>query len=313
VKIFGISMVRDEADIIGVTVLHHLSLGLDRIIVLDNGSTDGTDEVLRGLGKEDDRVRWTRDEGAFNQAAITTDLAREAYRQGADWVMPFDADEFWWAKRNDFREILTNSHAGALRVRPINFVQAREQHESTPEALLTMTRRSAETFPAGKLSRQLLESHQIASVQMAYPPKWVSRPTSDIEIGRGNHKVTGVRGEYASCNGIVCLHAMLRSRALLASKLERSHRLTEAGIIRGAGRVWHWARAIGEGKLDQEWAANSYEREHLDVYGKRHQVVFDPRLRRVVAPHVLRLSENPAAVRLALAQGTRRKPKPREH
>ena len=36
--------------------------------------------------------------------------------------------------------------------------------------------------------------------------------------------------------------------------------------------------------IDQEWAANSYEDDFLDVYGEKHPVLFDPRLRDAVAP-----------------------------
>lgn len=238
VKVFGISMVRNEADIVGITVLHHLSLGLNRILILDNGSTDGTDEILRDLAKQDRRVTLIQDDSPFNQAEITTELAREAHRWGADWILPFDADEFWWARRGHFRKRLADSDAGALRGSFINFVQARGQYESTSEALLTMTRRVAEPVPPGERCRELVESHQIGFVEKAYTPKWISRPTKEIEISRGNHSVTNIRGEHEKSNGIVCLHAPLRSRALLESKMERSHRLTEAGITRGSD-AWH--------------------------------------------------------------------------
>ena len=287
-KVFGVSMVRNEADIIGTTVLHHLSLGLDRILVLDNGSTDGTGEILRNLAEEDERVRYISDDSPFKQAEITTRLVRRARREGADWVLPFDADEFWWAEGGGFREILSNSEAGALKVPFINFVQARGQHESSLEALLTMTRRVAEPVEFGPRCRELVESHKIGFVEMRYPGKWISRPRPEFEVRRGNHKVIGINGLREECDDIVCLHAPLRSREILESKVERRRRLDEAVIPRSKG-AWHvhrWARIFEEGLLDQEWAANSYEGEHLDVYGEKHQLTIDTRLRDAVAVYM---------------------------
>jgi hypothetical protein len=53
--------------------------------------------------------------------------------------------------------------------------------------------------------------------------------------------------------------------------------------------AWHirrWRRLAEEGALEEEWRANSYADESLDVYGKPHPVVFDPRLRDAVAPWI---------------------------
>ncbi len=115
-KVYGVSMVRNEADIVRVNVLYHLALGFDRFLIVDNGSSDGTTEILKDLGR-DPRVRWTRDEGVYRQAEITTELAREALRDGADWVVPTDADEFWHAPRGKLRGVLERSRAGALMAR----------------------------------------------------------------------------------------------------------------------------------------------------------------------------------------------------
>ena len=286
-QVHGLLVARNEADIIRTNVLYHLSLGLDRLLVVDNGSSDGTDRVLRELGK-DPRVRWTRDEGLFYHGQIATELAREAYREGADWVVPIDADEFWHAPDGNFRGVLEESEAGALRARLLNFFQRREQKESAPDALLYMTRRIREPVVTErgnrKLARELVESHKISKLEIELK-KWVSRPTADIEIVFGNHKVEGVAGLKRESHEIVCLHAPIRSRARLDGKAEVGERSEETGSDPNQG--WHvkrWRRLRDEGQLEQEWAASSYAGEFLDVYGVRRKTVFDPTLRDAVAP-----------------------------
>lgn len=89
-------MVRDEADIIQAMLDHHLACGVDIIIVTDNGSVDGTAEILsdyaaRGL------IDLRHDPEHRKQQGVTvTQMARDAATiHGADWVINADADEFW--------------------------------------------------------------------------------------------------------------------------------------------------------------------------------------------------------------------------
>ena len=47
-------LVRDEVDIIEDNVRHHAAGGISSFIVTDNGSVDGTREVLESLSREID-------------------------------------------------------------------------------------------------------------------------------------------------------------------------------------------------------------------------------------------------------------------
>ena len=89
-------MVRDEVDIIAAMVEHHLAQGADLVIATDNGSIDGTTEVLQryaDLGVVElhhDPVHRKQ------QHSVVTGMARRAFTEhGADWVINADADEFW--------------------------------------------------------------------------------------------------------------------------------------------------------------------------------------------------------------------------
>jgi hypothetical protein len=115
---------------------------------------------------------------------------------------------------------------------------------------------------------------------MMYPPKWVTRVCSTVEIGAGNHLISGVEGPHEDTNMIVCLHAPLRARSILDAKADTGRRADEAGYP--PGEMWHlrrWDRLRGEGALEAEWSANSYARNHIDVYGTQRPLVFDSRLR----------------------------------
>lgn len=286
VKLYGIYLVRNEVDIIGLNVLYHLSLRFDGILIVDNGSSDGTERVLRRLSW-DKRVRWTRNDSAYRQSEITTQLAQEAFKSGADWVVPIDADEFLYSARGNLKEVLAESTAGALSVQIVNFVQRREQLVSSPDALASMTMRVAQ--PVGPLGRcqNLVESRQIGFVEMAYPPKWISRASATLQIGSGNHTVAGVEGPCQGTDKIVILHAPLRSRAILEAKAEQGQRVISPDSGFKPDEGWHVRRFLRlqeEGALEQEWKANSYLGDSIDVYGMPHPLVFDPTLRDILAP-----------------------------
>jgi glycosyltransferase involved in cell wall biosynthesis len=287
-RIFGICRVRDETDLIGVTIAYHLGVGIDRVLVLDNGSSDGTREVLEHLERTAE-VGVIRDRGPFRSGTMTTRLARWAHAQGADWVLPFDADEFWFAPRGDLREVLAESGAGALRVGLVNFVQRRDQARSQAEALLTMTRRVSSPVGTPDFHEQLVEEGRIAFVEGAYPPKWACRPTAEVVYDTGSHGVLGALGPVVDTEGLVILHAPLRSRASLEAKAVSGQRVIGAGFE--GHNSWHlrrWHRLAAEGKLEAEWRANSWEDEVLDVYGSPHPLVVDRLLADTLAPFIAR-------------------------
>lgn len=96
-------LVKDERDIIEPVVRHTLTQ-VDHVLVWDNGSTDGTREVLDGLDVE---VVDDADPGHW-QSRKTSEMAAYARESGADWVVPVDADEIWAARNGRIGDVLAS-------------------------------------------------------------------------------------------------------------------------------------------------------------------------------------------------------------
>lgn len=287
-NLFAISTVRNEADIIELNIRYHLRRGVDRFFIIDNGSIDGTAQRLARLAR-DSRVEWTRDEGDWHQADAQTELARRAARAGADWVLAIDADEFWTpsAGASSLKEALANCRGDAVQAQVVNFVQDRRQAELRPGLLLSMIYRIETPIGPPEDCQRLVESRQIAYLEMEYPPKVIARASETLAFAAGAHAVMGMSPDALyRTEQIVCLHAPLRARRILESKAEQGHRCEIAG--RQPGEAWHvrrWYRLAGQaGELDKEWAANSQTNGILSVGGHNHALVYDTRLRDAVRP-----------------------------
>jgi hypothetical protein len=286
--IFGVMTVRNERDILPVNLRYHLASGIDHILVADNGSTDGTAAILEEFAATN-RVHVFARPGPFHQAETTTELAREAFLRGAQWVLPIDADEFWHVPGGRLPDVLDDAAGtGALEVQVVNFVQRREQDALDVHGLLTMTRRVPAPIGGSGEAADLVESGRIAFVECRYPPKYVSRACIALQIAQGNHQVAGTDGPIRQSEAIVCLHVPLRARdALTIGKVEPGRRVEEVHhYIQQAWHIRRWRRLADEGALDAEWAANSYREDCLDIQSERHRLAIDTTLRDVVAPWI---------------------------
>jgi hypothetical protein len=95
-KIYGLVLVKDEVDVVGQAIRHALGF-CDRIAVLDNGSGDGTPELIEMLAAEfPGRVLfWGVEPGRYHRglrAPMYDELRHEIGWD--DWFFQLDADEF---------------------------------------------------------------------------------------------------------------------------------------------------------------------------------------------------------------------------
>lgn len=156
--IAGVLTCRNEEDIVAETISHLLKEGVDLILVADGRSTDGTRDILQDLKEETKQVEWYDDGGEWRQQTWVDRLAGWAHERGAEWIVPFDADEFWFDSEGETLEKLFAAMAG------VDIVQATLYHH---------TSRDLKVVPAEGLPK--------AAYRWA-PGRW---------IGPGNHTVSG--------------------------------------------------------------------------------------------------------------------------
>ena len=94
-RLVAVTRVLNEDDIIEAFVRHHARL-LDHHVLLDNGSTDRTIEILRALKQEGSQLTVLQNTSAsFAESEYNTVLFNLAGRNfNADWVLYLDCDEF---------------------------------------------------------------------------------------------------------------------------------------------------------------------------------------------------------------------------
>src|SRR4029079_16430795 len=163
-----------------------------------------------------------RDDGAFRHSELMTRLMREAGELGADWVVPFDDDEFL-VSAETLAERLGWVQRDGMLVRVVNFVQHRSTRRDSPRALLAMVPRREHPVEWGRAG-ELATAGQIAAVEAEWPRKIILRAGLDGSTAPDTHAATGI-GELELADWSRFLHAPIRSPAALERWADQGRRL----------------------------------------------------------------------------------------
>jgi hypothetical protein len=127
--IAAVTTLLDEAHIIGSTVAHLYNQGVDEIYAYVGPCTDNTREVLAPFPV----TILNDDEPVHYQPKLMTELTHLAGRDGAEWIIPFDADEYWYPETQPtIKDALAGvaPEGGVIRVGVLHY-HTRERRQPT--------------------------------------------------------------------------------------------------------------------------------------------------------------------------------------
>ena len=281
-KTAAIGIVRNAADLAPLVALHHHLIGADTVWVIDNGSSDGTYELLRSLSAKVPGLRIDRDDGPFDQARMATDMANAALREGHRLIMPFDSDECWDLSIPRLACFMAEQGVNAVTGTVVNYVQARSVLTATADSWKLASRRVERPIDPGDLRGSMTEGRH-SFVQLIFTPKMLAAPPpgAKVNIRKGAHYTDYDGRILKPWRRVACRHLPLRAASELEKRV-RDYKERHAPFRPRWDFGWrlnYWSEMLESGKIDREWAANSYAPDGtLDIFGKPARTVRDDRL-----------------------------------
>ncbi|MEQ1734868.1 MAG: glycosyltransferase family 2 protein [Rhodoglobus sp.] len=210
-------MVRDEADVIGAMLEHHARQGVDVFIITDNGSVDGTTEIIKSFAERATVDLRIDPEHRKQQTFTVTKMARDAASiHKADWVINADADEFWFPvdRKRTLKDVFSEipKSLGSFTVPVHDMIGAPALSGSGLSRLIYRDQRSDEM-----LRSVGLRSHST--------PDAVHIGDPQIVVAQGNHSVNlASTGEPDPALAIEVMHFPWRSWQQYHRKVENAGR-----------------------------------------------------------------------------------------
>lgn len=221
IKIILTILAKNEEDVIGTNIEHHLSQGVTRIILTDNASTDHT----RTIAEKYPEVEILDEPGdTHNQPEWVSRMARLACKMEPDWIVHADADELW-CNLTQLRNI-KSSIAGCERM---------YLHPPTNKPFELNSHRHFLNFDAIPIPQECKIAH---------------RPDPEIRIAHGNHGVIGKTNiEFTA---IPRHHYPVRSYQQWTQKSMGHEALKRRGSI--CERWERWYNLLAQDKLKDEYS-----------------------------------------------------------
>jgi hypothetical protein len=208
-RILGLSMVKNEQDVVEPFVRHNLQF-LDHLVVIDNASSDQTRLILRQLCEELQNLTCLDDPTfGYTQSQRMTARLHEAQSQHrADFVVFLDADEFILA---DSRDAFEARLAGAIPSGGVGALPWRT-YVLTPQ-----TAQQAASDPPRSIQWRRAREHSVYKSILRLD----GAVQTDLVVGPGAHRIwrNSRAIERPPLPDLYLAHFPIRSREQFTSKI----------------------------------------------------------------------------------------------
>lgn len=242
VKLVMLLLVRDEADIVAANMAFHLSQGVDFIVAIDNGSVDGTRDILDEYERAGHARVFDEPGRDYAQAKWVTRAMEHARDElSADWIFSNDADEFWVPRAGDLRQVVTGCRVQLLSAGRLNMVYPWDWPGAGPWYSRVIGR-VAEPVPRPVLKDIYRDPLPCPYFYLALPPKVLMRAAGLTSVAQGNHAAT-YDGRVESIPGALDIfHYPVRSREQFERKVIQGGQAYAANTELPEMAGWHWRR-----------------------------------------------------------------------
>ncbi|MEQ9662441.1 MAG: glycosyltransferase family 2 protein [Parasphingopyxis sp.] len=235
-------LVRNEADIVRENIDFHLTRGVDHVVAIDNGSTDGTRDILsdyarQGLATVIDEPQQDHAQAEWVTAAAL--MARDEL--GADWILNNDADEFWLPPSGNLKWDLVTARSRKLICDRRHMFFAHDEkddagwlHRARYRIRRPIPFRRPTDIYDGKLDAPYL--------YLQLPPKALVSARRLRSISQGNHNALFEEQVEGSPSRITIYHFPIRSAAQFRLKVTQGGEAYLRNTKLPPGIGWHWRR-----------------------------------------------------------------------